>query len=136
MIWSSWLTGIACYRQSNLWFSGVTVTDGRSSRKGPFASYTNETDGRRQEQRDAAGIGGYSAQIQLDYPSSEIKGDGRSNVVDDLVYILERMRPQVIYLHQPADKHDTTWRWLAALPLCVACWSAPARPDHWLGSLA
>ena len=84
--------GIAtCYQQSNLWFSGVTVTDGRgSSRKGPFASYTNEQirDVRRQEQRDAAEIGGYSAQIQLDYPSPKIKGDGRSNVVDDLVYIL------------------------------------------------
>ncbi|MAM91395.1 MAG: PIG-L family deacetylase [Opitutaceae bacterium] len=126
----------ACYRQSNLWFSGVTVTDGRgSSRKGPFASYTNEQirDVRRQEQRDAAGIGGYSAQIQLDYPSSEIKGDRRSNVVDDLVYILERMRPKVVYLHQPADKHDSH---VATLACCIAALRRVAGqhlPDRIIG---
>ena len=100
----------ACYHQSALWFAGVTVTDGRgSSRKGPFASYTSEQirDIRRQEQREAAEIGQYTAQIQLDYPSSELKGSGRSNVVDDIAYILERMCPQVVYLHQPADKHDS-----------------------------
>ena len=100
----------ACYHQRALWFAGVTVTDGRgSSRKGPFASYTNEQirDVRRQEQREAAEIGQYTAQIQLDYPSSELRGSGRSNVVDDIAYILERMCPQFVYLHQPADKHDS-----------------------------
>ena len=48
--------GVAtCYQQSDLWFSGVTVTDGRgSSRKGPFADHSNEQirEVRRQEQRD------------------------------------------------------------------------------------
>ena len=100
----------ACYHQRALWFAGVTVTDGRgSSRKGPFASYTNEQirGVRRQEQREAAEIGQYTAQIQLDYPSSELKGSGRSKVVDDIAYILERMCPQFVYLHQPADKHDS-----------------------------
>lgn len=109
----------ACYQQSDLWFAGVTVTDGRgSSRKGPFADYSNEQirDVRREEQREAAEIGQYTAQIQLDYPSSEIKGNGRSNVVDDIAYILERMRPRVVYLHQPADKHDSH---VATLACCI-----------------
>ena len=126
----------ACYQQSDLWFSGVTVTDGRgSSRKGPFADYTNEQirEVRRQEQREAAEIGDYSAQIQLDYPSSEIKGDGRSKVADDIYYILERMRPQVVYLHQPADKHDSH---VATLACCIAALRRAADqhlPDRIIG---
>jgi LmbE family N-acetylglucosaminyl deacetylase len=109
----------ACYQKSDLWFTGVTVTDGRgSSRKGPFADYSNEQirEVRRQEQREAAEIGQYTAQFQLDYPSSEIKGNGRPRVVDDLVYLLERMRPQVVYLHQPADKHDSH---VATMTCCI-----------------
>ncbi len=100
----------ACYERDDHWFAGVTVTDGRgSSRAGPYASYTDEQmrDERREEQREAARIGRYTAQMQLDYSSSELKGDRRGDVVEDLCQILARMKPHTVYLHQPADKHDS-----------------------------
>ncbi|WP_283395178.1 PIG-L deacetylase family protein [Candidatus Pelagisphaera phototrophica] len=103
--------GIAsCYEKQDQWFAGITVTDGRgSSRTGPFASYSDEEirNVRRKEQRDAAEIGEYTAQFQLDYPSSELKGEGRSNVTADILAVLKKSRPNVVYLHQPADKHDS-----------------------------
>lgn len=100
----------ACYEKTDLWFVGVTVTDGRgSSRAGPFKDYSDEQirEVRREEQRQAAEIGQYSAQLQLDYPSSELKGDQRSNVTRDLYEIISRVKPSVVYVHQPADKHDS-----------------------------
>ena len=100
----------ACYDCDDRWFSGITVTDGRgSSRTGPFANLTDEEirEIRRKEQRTAAEIGHYSAQFQLDYPSSLLKGEGRPQVIGDILNVLEKARPDVVYLHQPADKHDS-----------------------------
>ena len=62
---------------------------------------------RRREQRNAATIGEYGVMIQLDYPSATVRNPGESSLVDDLRGILMAMRPQVIYTHNPADKHDT-----------------------------
>jgi LmbE family N-acetylglucosaminyl deacetylase len=74
---------------------------------------------RRIEQRKAAVVGGYSAQIQLDYTSSAVKDPKQKGVQEDLVTILRATRPRVVYLHNLADKHDThvavTLRALAAL---------------------
>jgi len=109
----------ACYEREDRWFAGVTITDGRgSSRLGPYADYTDEQmrEKRRQEQREAAEMGQYTAQFQLDYSSSEVKGEKRSSVVADLKALLERMRPETVYLHQPADKHDSH---VAVLSCCV-----------------
>jgi len=100
----------ACYERDDQWFTGITVTDGRgSSRAGPFAGFSDEEirEVRRQEQRTAAEIGQYTAQFQLDYPSSVSKGEGRPNVTEDILTVLEKARPDVVYLHQPADKHDS-----------------------------
>ena len=100
----------ACYDCDDRWFSGITVTDGRgSSRTGPFANLSDEEirEIRREEQRTAAEIGHYSAQFQLDYPSSLLKGEGRPQVIGDILNVLEKARPDVVYLHQPADKHDS-----------------------------
>ncbi len=100
----------ACYDRDDRWFSGITVTDGRgSSRTGPFANHSDEEirNVRRNEQRTAAEIGQYAAQFQLDYSSSVLKGEGRPNVTEDILAVLEKSRPNVVYLHQPADKHDS-----------------------------
>ncbi|MBH54797.1 MAG: PIG-L family deacetylase [Opitutaceae bacterium] len=101
---------LTCFDAHDKWFTGITVTDGRGSpRIGPYSNYNDEQmrELRRQEQRNAAEIGQYAAQIQLDYKSSEVKGSNRKPAVDDLVQILKEMHPRTIYLHQPADKHDT-----------------------------
>ncbi len=103
--------GIAeCFGLKDKWFTGVVVTDGGGSpRDGIYKSFTD--DDMRQvrivEQRKAAAIGEYSAQIQLCYPSSAVKSNTEKGVVADMLSILEKTTPEVVYLHNPADKHDT-----------------------------
>jgi LmbE family N-acetylglucosaminyl deacetylase len=91
-------------------FTGVVITDGGGSpRSGKFARYTDEQMKavRRQEQRRAARLGHYAAQLQLAHPSAVVKDSRRKDVVADLVTILRATAPDVVYLHNPADKHDT-----------------------------
>ncbi|HTL67581.1 MAG TPA: PIG-L family deacetylase [Lacunisphaera sp.] len=101
----------ACGASARRGFTGVVVTDGAGSpRTGRFANYTDEKMKRVRcaEQRRAARIGGYAAMIQLAHPSAVVK-DARSPVVAaELAALLRAMpRLQTVYLHNPADKHDT-----------------------------
>ena len=99
-----------CYEKTDKWFTGVVVTNGAgSARTGKFANYTDEEmqQVRREEQRKAAEIGKYAVQFQLDYPSSEIKDSSNNEIVNDILSILKKTKPEVVYLHNPADKHDT-----------------------------
>ena len=103
--------GIAeCFGQRDKWFSGVVVTNGAGSpRSGVYGNYTDAQmqDVRRQEQRKAALVGEYSVQIQLGHPSSAVKERGSAAVQGDLMAIFSTAAAEVVYLHQPADKHDT-----------------------------
>jgi len=99
-----------CFARDEQWFAGVTCTNGAgSSRSGPYAGFTDERMMaiRRQEQNTAATVGGFGAMIQLDYPSSAVKSSTDPSVKDDLIEILTATRPEVVYTHNPADKHDT-----------------------------
>jgi LmbE family N-acetylglucosaminyl deacetylase len=101
---------LACFARDDRWFGGVTCTNGAgSSRSGPYASFTDARmmEVRRQEQNTAAVIGGYAAMIQLDYPSRAVKNPDDPSLKDDLMEILAAARPDVVYTHNPADKHDT-----------------------------
>lgn len=113
---------IECFGRKNRWFSGVVVTDGAgSSRTGIYADYTDEQIAgvRPQEQRKAAFVGEFGAMFQLGFSSKEVKDAKNAQVVDDLVTILTATSPEVVYLHNPADKHDThiavTLRAIAAM---------------------
>ena len=101
---------LACYDQKDRWFGGVTITDGRgSSRAGKFQDWTDDQIAaeRIREQDAAAAIGQYAFMAQLGHPSKSVR-DARETVVrDDLSRILEATRPEVVYLHNLADKHDT-----------------------------
>ncbi|MGH7956247.1 MAG: PIG-L deacetylase family protein, partial [Opitutaceae bacterium] len=103
--------GIAeCFGRQDKWFSGVVVTNGAGSpRSGVYGGYTDAQmqDVRRQEQRKAAMIGEYSIQIQLGHASSAVKDRNNAAVQGDLVAIFTTAGADVVYLHQPADKHDT-----------------------------
>ncbi len=103
--------GIAeCHGSAERWFSGVVVTDGSGSpRAGKFADFTDEEmkTVRRQEQRTAARLGSYSAMIQLAHPSAVVKSAKSNDVRNDLTAILAATPAHTIYLHNPADKHDT-----------------------------
>ncbi len=91
-------------------FGGVIVTDGAGSpRTGEFANVTDDQMQavRRREQRQAADLGRYLIQIQLGHPSSDVKQPHHPGVAEDLLSIFSVCRPEVLYLHNPADKHDT-----------------------------
>ena len=101
---------INCFQKKDKWFSGVVVTNGGgSARSGVYAEYTDDEmmAVRRVEQRKAAMVGEYAAQFLLDQPSSAVKDASNPQVVDDLYAILDATRPEVVYTHNPADKHDT-----------------------------
>ena len=91
-------------------FGGVVVTDGGGSpRTGAYAQFTDGQmkDIRRQEQRDAARLGSYAIQLQLAHPSAEVKRAPAPGLASDLAAIFTRCTPETVYLHNPADKHDT-----------------------------
>ncbi len=101
---------LQCFAREDKWFGGVTCTNGAgSSRSGPYSDFSDAEmmKIRRQEQNTAAVIGGYSAMIQLDYPSGAVKSPTEQELKDDLKAILTATRPEVVYTHNLADKHDT-----------------------------
>jgi LmbE family N-acetylglucosaminyl deacetylase len=103
--------GVAqCFGQPDKWFTGVVASDGAGSpRSGIYANYSDERmkQVRVVEQRKAAFVGDYACQIQLGYPTSEVKNVRETALVEDLTQILRAARPEYVYLHNLADKHDT-----------------------------
>ncbi len=101
---------LSCYDRTDRWFGGVTITDGRgSSRTGPFKDWTDDQIAaeRIREQDAAAVIGQYSFMAQLGFGSAAVRNAQQTAVRDDLRRILEASRPEAVYLHNLADKHDT-----------------------------
>jgi LmbE family N-acetylglucosaminyl deacetylase len=99
-----------CFANEKNWFGGVTCTNGSgSSRTGPYANLTDAEMMvvRRREQNAAATIGGYGVMLQLDYPSSAVKSSNDPKLKEDLKEILAATRPEMVYTHNLADKHDT-----------------------------
>jgi LmbE family N-acetylglucosaminyl deacetylase len=99
-----------CFGSRELWFGGVTCTDGAGSpRAGEYASFTDADMAalRRREQEKAAVLGNYGVLTQLNYTSAEVKDVGTGHLKADLVKLLRTARPEVVYTHNPADKHDT-----------------------------
>ncbi len=103
--------GIAeCFGRKDQWFTGVVVTNGAGSpRSGIYGDYTDDQmqKVRVMEQRKAAYVGEYACQIQLGFSSAEVKDRNNPAIVEDLAGILRAARPEVVYLHNLADKHDT-----------------------------
>jgi LmbE family N-acetylglucosaminyl deacetylase len=129
--------GIAdCFGQRDKWFSGVIVTNGAgSSRTGIYGSYTDAQMQavRLQEQRKAAVVGEYSIQIQLAHPSAAVKEKANAAVQSDLATIVAAAGADVVYLHQPADKHDTHIGVLAHSLAALRQLPADRRPKRVLG---
>jgi LmbE family N-acetylglucosaminyl deacetylase len=101
---------LKCFQKKDLWFTGVVVTDGRGSpRDDLYKDYSDEDMRvvRFVEQKKAAFIGEYAAQVLLDYPSKAIKDGSNKQAVEDIVKLVKATRPQAVYTHNLADKHDT-----------------------------
>ncbi len=105
------LSGILdCFQRKDKWFCGIVVTNGSGSpREDLYKDYTDDEMRlvRFKEQKKAAIVGEYSAQILLDYPSSAVKGADKNAVIDDLIQVFQATKPDVVYTHNLADKHDT-----------------------------
>jgi LmbE family N-acetylglucosaminyl deacetylase len=101
---------VECFQQKDKWFTGVVVTDGRGSARNSI--YENYSDDemrlvRFKEQRKAAVVGEFAAQVMLDFPSKVIKDAARNEPVEDILKILRAAKPKFVYTHNLADKHDT-----------------------------
>ncbi|MFP4157557.1 MAG: PIG-L deacetylase family protein [Opitutales bacterium] len=100
-----------CYEEAMQWFGAVTCTDGGGrAHTGPYAGKTDEQMRaiRMEEQREAARIGRYSFASQLGFTSASVKaGADQKPLVDALEQILACTQPDIVYTHNPADKHPT-----------------------------
>ena len=101
---------LECFERDDRHFTGVVVTNGSGSPKsGVYANLTPAEiiEIRREEQKETADIGRYNAQIFLNYPSPSVKTRDNADVSMDLKKIISETRPEYIYTHNPADKHET-----------------------------
>ena len=101
---------LECFQRTDKWFTGVVVTNGSGSpRDDVYKDYTDDEMRvvRRKEQKKAAVVGEYAAQVLLDYASGPVKDPSDMGPVEDLAMLLKTARPEVVYTHNLADKHDT-----------------------------
>lgn len=99
-----------CFGFDDRWFLGITVTDGTGSpRADLYSDYTDSQmrEVRIVEEKKAAFVGEYGAAVLLDYPSSVAKDARNDAIVDELASLLAVAKPDVVYTHNLADKHDT-----------------------------
>ena len=92
------------------WFMAVITTNGAGSpRDGLYGAYSDEQMQvvRRLEQKKAAFVGEYAVVAFLDHPSSVMKDASNGGPKSDIKAILAATRPEVLYTHNLADKHDT-----------------------------
>lgn len=127
---------LKCFQRDDRGFCGVVVTNGSGSpRDDLYKDYTGEAMQvvRRKEQKKAAMIGQYVAQVLLDYPSAAVKDSSNKALVEDIGLLLHAAKPKVVYTHNLADKHDT--HVAVALRVIEATRSQPAaeRPQRLYG---
>jgi len=99
-----------CFGRIDKWFFAVVVTDGAGSpRAGLYEPYTDEEMKavRKKEQKKAAYVGEYGALALMNYPSKAVKNPDDKDVIDELAELIGKAKPEVIYTHNLADKHDT-----------------------------
>lgn len=101
---------LKCFGKKDLWYFGVILTNGSGSARGGFyEQYTDEEmiNVRKDEQKKAAYVGEFGALALLDYTSAETKDPKNDDIVLELKRLIEAAKPEVLYTHNPADKHDT-----------------------------
>ena len=101
---------VDCFQQSDRWFSGVVVTDGRGSPRDDLYKQFNDEEMRIvrfKEQKKAAIVGEYAALALLDLPSKLVKDGADLKTIADIAVLLKAAHPQFVYTHNLADKHDT-----------------------------
>ena len=101
---------LKCFGLDDKWFAAAIVTNGAGSpRDGIYGRYTDAEmmTVRRLEQKKAAYVGEYSYVAFLDHPSSVVKNGSHPDPAADIKALLEASKPEIVYTHNLADKHDT-----------------------------
>lgn len=124
---------LACHERQDLWFGGVTCTDGGGSVTGKDAATVDLVARRRSEQQEAAETGRYGVMLQLGYTSVEAKDVLDHRLTDDLFSVFSRCRPQTVYTHNPADKHETHIAVMARVVNAIRRIPPGQRPQRLLG---
>jgi LmbE family N-acetylglucosaminyl deacetylase len=117
-------------------FGGVTCTNGSgSARTGKFKNFSDAQmmSVRRREQNRAAKLGGFGVMIQLDHPSSTVKSPADTALKEDLKKILAATKPEIVYTHNPADKHETHVGVVVAVILALRELPGRQRPKKVVG---
>lgn len=127
---------LQCFQKEGAGFMGVIATNGAGSPRDDL--YKDYTDSqmqiiRRKEQKKAAFVGEYTAQAFLDYSSAEVKDPVNKDVAADLNDLFMAIRPQVVYTHNLADKHDTHVATVLRVIQAIRAMPTEARPKHVLG---
>jgi LmbE family N-acetylglucosaminyl deacetylase len=127
---------LECFQRPDRWFCGVIVSDGAgSARDFEYEHHSDEQMKavRRLEQKKAAYVGEYGAQFLLSHPSAAVKDPRHLGLAADLAAILQATRPEIVYTHNLADKHDT--HVAVALRVIAACRTLPLadRPKRVIG---
>jgi LmbE family N-acetylglucosaminyl deacetylase len=101
---------LKCFQQDDRWFTGVVVTRGSGAPRDHVYKHCTDQAMRTirvKEQKKAAVVGEYAAQVLLDYPSAAVQDGSNKDPVEDMALLLRIARPAVVYTHNLADKHDT-----------------------------
>lgn len=101
---------LECFKHPDKHFFGVVVSDGRgSARGGKYRQYSDDEmmNVRKIEQKKAAVIGEYSGVALLNRLSKDVKDTRDESIVEEIMKIIIDTKPEVIYTHNLADKHDT-----------------------------
>ena len=126
----------ACFGQADKWFSGVVVTDGAGSpRSGLYADYTDEEMKavRIAEQKKAAAVGEYGFLAMLGRPSKEVKDPKNTAIAEELAEIIRQAKPQYLYTHNLADKHETHVATALKVLAALRALKAEERPEKVYG---
>ncbi|MFP4673918.1 MAG: PIG-L deacetylase family protein [Opitutales bacterium] len=128
---------LECFHKTDQWFGGITCTDGAgSSRSGPYAEFSDEQMKavRLEEQKAAAQIGQYGFMAQLGHSSAHAKEPAKRNALSsDIRILLEHTLPEVVYTHNPFDKHRTHVGVLLAVLEAVHALPESDRPRQIFG---
>jgi LmbE family N-acetylglucosaminyl deacetylase len=127
---------LECFGRTDKGFGGVTCTNGAgSSRVGAYKDFTDAQlmTVRRAEQNAAAVVGKYAVMVQLDYASSVVKSAADKSLQNDLKEIFLATKPEIVYTHNPADKHDTHIGVVIATILAMRELPKPQRPKRVIG---
>jgi len=88
---------------------------------------------RIEEQNQAADLGRFSAMLQLGYPSTTVKDPASTELQDELTRILMATKPEIVYTHNPADKHPTHIGIVIPTLLALRAMPTADRPKRVIG---